>query len=125
MDAPEIAWPGPIARLARIGVLPTDSRDEALRKETLVLAASVITALAVIWVVTYSILGLYWSAAIPFAFQVVSVVNLALLARTKRYRFFRACVLTLSLVLPLLLTLSLGGFEPSSDIAYMSNTGHI
>src|SRR5437764_10391959 len=111
MDAPELTWPGPIARLARIGFLPSDSRDDARRKETLVLAASVITALAVVWVVTYSILGLYWSAAIPFAFQVVSVVNLALLARTKRYRFFRACVLTLSLVLPLLLQLSLGGFE--------------
>jgi hypothetical protein len=61
-------WRVRIERLARVGVLPTDSRDEALRKETLVLAASVITALAVVWVATYWALGLYWSAAIPFAY---------------------------------------------------------
>ena len=68
MDTLEAAgWPAPVARLARIGVLPADSAEEALRKETLVLAASVMTALAVVWVLVYSILGLYWPAAIPFA----------------------------------------------------------
>lgn len=61
-----------MGRLARIGASPEDSRDEALRKETLVLAAALITALAVAWVVAYSLLGLYLSAAIPFAYQVVS-----------------------------------------------------
>lgn len=97
-------------------------RDEALRKETLVLAASVITSLSVIWVATYSILGLYWSAAIPFAYQVVSIANLAAFARTKRYRLFRACELALSRVLPFVLQLSLGGFLPSSGVVLWSFT---
>ena len=65
-----------LRRLAMIGASPEDARDEALRKETLVLAAVLITALAVVWVVAYSVLGLYLSAAIPFAYQFVSVVNL-------------------------------------------------
>ena len=39
-----------MGRLARIGASPEDGRDEALRKETLVLAAVLITALAVGWV---------------------------------------------------------------------------
>jgi adenylate cyclase len=115
-------WRGSIVRLARIGVLPTDPRDEAIRKETLVLAASVITTLAVIWVVTYSVLGLYWSAAIPFTYQVISVANLAAFARTKQYRFFRASELALSLVLPFVLQLSLGGFVPSSGVVLWSFT---
>jgi class 3 adenylate cyclase len=105
-----------------MGVLSTDSRDEALRKETLVLAASVETALAVVWVATYSALGLYWSAAIPFAYQVVSIISLAVFAKTKRYRFFRARVLALSLVLPFVLQLSLGGFLPSSGVVLWSFT---
>jgi hypothetical protein len=105
-----------------IGVLPTDSRDEALRKETLVLSASVITAIAVIWVGTYWALGLYLSAAIPFAYQLISLTNLALFAKTKRYRFFRACELALSLVLPFILQLSLGGFVPSSGVILWSFT---
>src|SRR5438045_3921096 len=99
-------WRSQVERFARIGALPTDARDEALRKETLVLSAAFITGLAVVWVVTYWVLGLYLSAAIPFAYQVVSVVNLALFARTKRYRFFRVCELALSLVLPFFLQLS-------------------
>ena len=76
--------------LARIGASPGDSREEALRKETLVLAATLVTALAVAWVVAYAVLGLYLAAAIPLAYQIVSIVNLTLFAKTRRYRFFRA-----------------------------------
>ena len=122
MEEVSTGWRGALARLARIGGLPTDDRDEALRKETLVLAASLITVLAVVWVVTYSILGLYVSAAIPLAYQVISVINLVVFARTKRYRFFRACELALSLLLPFFLQLSLGGFVASSGVILWSFT---
>ncbi|HYU56437.1 MAG TPA: adenylate/guanylate cyclase domain-containing protein, partial [Actinomycetota bacterium] len=123
MDATATALErGPLGRLARIGTLETDGPEEALRKETLVLSASTITALAVVWVVTYWALGLHLSAAIPFAYQVISVVNLSLFARTKRYRFFRASELGLSLLLPFLLQLSLGGFVPSSGVILWSFT---
>lgn len=46
------AWTGSdlIGRLARIGSLPADSPDEALKKQTLVLVACTITALSVVWV---------------------------------------------------------------------------
>lgn len=37
-----------IGRLARIGSLPDDSPDEALKKQTLVLVACTITALSVV-----------------------------------------------------------------------------
>jgi adenylate cyclase len=113
---------GGIARLARIGVLPTDDSEEVLRKETLVLASSLITALAVVWVVTYFTLGLYVSAGIPFVYQVVSLVSLAVFAKTKRYRVFRTCQLAISLVLPFLLQLSLGGFVASSGVVLWSFT---
>jgi len=113
---------GRLGRLASIGALPTDSREEALRKETLVLSACLITALAVVWVVTYWALGLYLSAAIPFVYQVVSVINLSIFAKTKRYRFFRACELGLSLALPFFLQLSLGGFVSSSGVILWSFT---
>jgi adenylate cyclase len=109
-------------RLARIGASPEDGRDEALRKETLVLAAVLITALSVVWVAAYSLLGLYLSAAIPLTYQIVSVINLMVFAKTRRYRFFRACELGLSLVLPFALQLSLGGFVPSSGVVLWSFT---
>ena len=108
--------------LAHLGAVPSDSPAEALRKETLVLSAGIIGALAVVWVVTYGVLGLYVSALIPFTYQVVSVINLTVFAKTKRYRFFRACELGLSLVLPFLLQLSLGGFVASSGVLLWSFT---
>ena len=115
-------WRGWVGRVARIGVLPTDSYDEALRKETLVLFASFITVLSFIWVGTYWALGLYVSAAIPFAYQAVSVANLAVFAKTKRYRVFRTSALALALVLPFVLQVSLGGFLPSSGVVLWSFT---
>jgi adenylate cyclase len=113
---------GPLARFAKLGALPADTADEALRKEILVLSAGLITALAVVWVVTYWVLGLYLAAAIPFAYQVVSILNLVIFAKTKRYRFFRLCELGLSLLLPFFLQLSLGGFVPSSGVILWSFT---
>ena len=74
------------------------------------------------WVGTYWALGLYTSAAIPFAYQAVCVANLAVFAKTKRYRVFRTSQLALGLVLPFLLQLSLGGFLASSGIVLWSFT---
>ena len=113
------AWAG---RVARVGALPTDSRDEALRKETLVLFTGFTALVSCVWVGTYWALGLYTSAAIPFGYQVVCVANLAVFAKTKRYLFFRTSQLALGLVLPFLLQLSLGGFVPSSGIVLWSFT---
>ena len=122
MDARSEPKPGAFRRLVAIGSTPEDDHDEALRKQTLILAASVITALASVWVVSYALMGLYLSAAIPFTYQVASIVNLTIFARTKRYRLFRSSELVLSLLLPFLLQLSLGGFGPSSAIVLWSFT---
>jgi adenylate cyclase len=111
-----------LRRLAGLGSVPGDTPDEKLRKETLVLSASLIASLAVVWVITYWLLDLYMAAAIPLSYQVVSIVNLAVFARTKRYRFFRSCALGLNLLLPVLLQVSLGGFIASSGVVLWSFT---
>ena len=80
---------GSLAKFARIGSLATDTADEALQKEILVLSSGLITALAVIWVVTYWALDLIVPALIPLTYQLASVLNLVVFARTKRYRLFR------------------------------------
>src|SRR6266511_1087392 len=95
---------------------------EGLRRRVLVLAAITITALAIIWVVTYWLLGRHLAASIPFTYQVVSLINLAVLAKTRRYRLFRRSQLGLSLILPFLLQLSLGGFVSSSGVILWSFT---
>lgn len=103
-------------RLATIGALAEEDEEERLRKASLVLTASMITALAVMWVVTYIMLGLYVSAAIPFGYQVISIGSVVVLARTGRFAFFRSSQLGLMLLLPMFLQWSLGGFVASSGV---------
>src|SRR3712207_737879 len=98
-------------------VTPADSEEERVRKTALMFSAVLVTSLAVIWVATYAALGLWLSAAVPFAYQLVSLASFAVFARTKRLPAFRATQLTCWLLLPFLLQWTLGGFAPSSGVA--------
>ena len=98
-------------RLATLGARPDDAEEERLRKASLVRTARMVTALAVIWVATYAMLGLYVPAVIPFGYQIISVASIVVLARTGRFAFFRTSQLTLMLLLPVLLQWSLGAFS--------------
>lgn len=102
--------------LVSIGTLPGDDEDERLRKASLVLTVMMVAAMAIVWVATYASLGLYLSAAIPLAYQVISVASLFALARTGRFDPFRTSQLALILLLPFLLQWSLGGFVASSGV---------
>jgi adenylate cyclase len=112
-----------VERLAFLGVTPDDSDDIRVQKVTVTLAAVVVTLLSVVWVGTYLALGLPASAAIPFAYQVVSVVTLVVFARTKDYRFFRFSQVVLIILLPFLLQWSLGGYAASSAVSLWALEG--
>jgi len=105
-----------LRRVAGIGALPTDSDEDRLRTSVLVLSATLMALLSFVWVGTYAALGLWVSAAIPFGYQIASVLSIYAFARNRRYRLFRSSQLTMSLVLPFALQWSLGGFQASSAI---------
>ncbi|MFN8161539.1 MAG: adenylate/guanylate cyclase domain-containing protein [Solirubrobacterales bacterium] len=107
------AW---VRRLAEIGALPSDSEELRVRKAVLVLSSTLMASLAVVWVATYAVLGLWVSAAIPFAYQLASAASIYTFARTRRYLLFRTSQLWMSLVLPFVLQWSLGGFENASAV---------
>jgi len=115
-------WRSAIEGVAAIGSLPSDTPEERLRKSALVLSSLLIVALSCVWIATYAALGLWVSALIPFAYQVASLVGLAVLARTKRYTIYRACQVTMWLLLPFLLQWSLGGFVESGAVALWAFT---
>ena len=103
--------------LASLGVSDADSDETRGQKVALTLAASTVTALSVSWVGTYFALGLYQAAAIPLAYQVISLATLAVFARTKSYGFFRVTQAVLMTSLPFLLQWSLGGYVASSAVS--------
>jgi adenylate cyclase len=108
--------------LTELGSLPSDSRELQLRKSVLVLSSSLMATLSFLWVGTYAVLGLWLSAAIPFAYQLASAASLYTFARTRRYRLFRASQLLMSLLLPFALQWSLGGFAASSAVSLWAFT---
>jgi adenylate cyclase len=101
-------------RLSYLGAGPEDSNDERLRHGTLILASVLITLISLIWVATYFAYGYPASAAIPAFYQLITVVGLVVLARTRQFGVFRTTQLLMFLVLPALLQASLGGFVASS-----------
>jgi adenylate cyclase len=113
------AW---LQRVAGLGVLPADSDELRTRKEVLTLSSVLMASLAVVWVGTYAALGLWWSAAIPFAYQLASAASIYTFARTRRFLLFRRSQLWMSLLLPFALQWSLGGFENSSAVSLWAFT---
>jgi class 3 adenylate cyclase len=88
----------------------------------LTLSATLMVTLACVWVGTYAALGLWLSAAIPFAYQLASVASIYTFARTRGFRFFRVTQLLMSLLLPFALQWSLGGFATSSAVSLWAFT---
>jgi class 3 adenylate cyclase len=111
-----------MARLVSLGVREGDSEEERLKKAAIILAAALIAVASTAWVITYSALGLYLSAAIPGAYQLITVVSLISLARGWSFRKFTTLHLSAWLMLPFLLQLSLGGFVASSGVILWSLT---
>lgn len=115
-----------IARLAAVGVLPTDDDETRLRKGTLTVAASMFVLVGFIWAAMYVLLGLYVTAVVPFAYSMISLTVLVFFIATKRYAFFRFSQLFLLLLLPFVVQWTLGGFANSGAVmlwAFMAPVG--
>jgi len=117
--SPSMTW---LRGLAELGAEGSDSEELRLRKGVLVLSSTLIACLALVWVVTFALLGLWASAAIPFTYQVVSLIGLLAFARTRHYRLFRSSQLWMCLALPFALQWSLGGFAQSSAVCLWAFT---
>jgi adenylate cyclase len=111
-----------LQRLIDLGALPSDSEQVRLSKSVLTLSTSLMATLSFVWVGTYAVLGLWLSAAIPFAYQLASTASIYTFARTRRYRLFRTSQLWMSLLLPFALQWSLGGFANSSAVSLWAFT---
>lgn len=111
-----------LLRVASIGSDPEDSDDARLEKALLVLSSLMMASMAVVWGLVYAALGAPLAAAIPLAYAALSFVSIAIFSRTRRYGFFRASQLCMSLVLPFLLLIALGGFANSSAVVLWSLT---
>src|SRR5262249_6176298 len=115
--------PGWLRQLAALGTAPSGSEELRLRKAVLTLSSTMMASLACVWVATYAVLGLWVSAAIPFAYQLATALSIWTFARSRRYQLYRGSQLWMSLVLPFALQWSLGGFRTASAVCLWGFTG--
>ena len=106
----------------RIGTRPSDTHDIRLQK-TLVAASTLMMSTAGIgWGLIYIFFSEPLAASIPFAYSGLSFVSITSFALTGQYRYFRFTQMCLSLLLPFLVMLALGGFVNSSGVVLWSLT---
>lgn len=109
-----------VRRFIQLGVSEEDDEQARLRTATTTLIALVVVALSPTWIVTYLMLDRPLSAAIPAAYELITIGALLWLALRGRFRAFAAIQVTLFATLPVLLQWSLGGFEHGSAVALWS-----
>jgi adenylate cyclase len=93
-----------------------DSEQIHLRKSTAVISAIIVAPAAILWGVVYFIAGENLAGLVPSLYAPLTILNLVLYRITHRYRVFEFSQLNLNLLLPLFLSLSLGGFVSSSGV---------
>ena len=105
-----------VALAARVGADPLESGDAALQRLVMVLLAVGTLPLTILWSVVYLAAGAPLAAAAPAVYSLVTPINTALFAWTRNFRLYRFIQLLMTLVLPWLVTMSLGGFRNSSAV---------
>src|SRR5258708_26468279 len=105
-----------LTRIARIGADPLDDDEMRLRKSLLVLCAFPFTVAGAAWGIMYILFGEPLPGLIPLSYAAISLLSILYFGWTRQYRLFRLSQLSLILLLPFFLMLSLGGFVNSSAV---------
>jgi guanylate cyclase len=103
-------------RVAGIGSDPSDSEEVALQKRLAVSLSLAIVPLALVWSAIYFVVGVPLAASIPGSYVLLAPANTAIFALSRDIRLYRFVQLSMFLILPWLLMMSLGGFRNSGVV---------
>ncbi|HET6522101.1 MAG TPA: adenylate/guanylate cyclase domain-containing protein [Geminicoccaceae bacterium] len=109
-----------LVRLQQLGAIGSGSREERLRRATLLLL-SLITCLAgALWGLTYWLLGLHQVALVPFAYTFIVLFSIIGFIVSERFDLFAWTQLSLLLLLPYVCQWMIGGFVPAGGVMLWS-----
>jgi len=109
-----------VDHIARLGSDPKDDEQTRLNKTLIAGAAMLFIPAGMVWSWGYFILGLSSVAVVPLAASLLLLVGLFYYVKTKRYEAFRAFALAQTLLMPVALTVLLGGFVNSGLVILWS-----
>jgi len=105
-----------LTRIARIGASPNDSEDLKLQKSLLILCSFPFIFAGAAWGIMYIQFGEKPAGVIPLSYSAFSILSIVHFSITRQFRVFRFSQLSLILLLPFALMLSLGGFISGSAV---------
>ena len=105
-----------LALAGRVGADPLEGGDAALRRRLLVLMSVGTLPLTLLWSAAYLAAGAPLAALAPAVYSVITPINTALLGWTRNFRLYRFTQLLMTLVLPWVVMMSLGGYKESSVV---------
>jgi guanylate cyclase len=106
--------------LCQIIIQPTDDPDLVFQKQLLMIFTLAIIPIGILWGLVYILNGEIIPSLIPIGYSLVSLANILLCRVTQRYAVFRFVQLSMILLCPFFLMVSLGGFSNGSVVIIWS-----
>ncbi len=101
--------------IAALGAQPDDSDETKLRKRLILIFATVMSLAGLVWgTFAYVLYDSLIATVPPYGYALLTVVNVVWFARSRNFNRFRFIQLALSLLLPFLMMIALGGFVRGS-----------
>ena len=98
-----------------LGARPDDSDEMKLQKRLILLFAAVMSLAGLVWgTFAYFLYDSPIATVPPYGYALLTVVNVVWFARSRDFKRFRFIQLTLSVLLPFLMMMALGGFVRGS-----------
>jgi Stage II sporulation protein E (SpoIIE) len=99
----------------RVGATPDDTDEIRLQKTLVFVFACAMSLAGIVWgFLAYLVYQSALAALPPFGYAILSLVNVVIFASIRRFRLFSFIQLFLTLVLPVLMMVALGGFVNGS-----------
>jgi adenylate cyclase len=105
-----------LTRLQQLSAIGSCSREERLRRATVVLLSLITSLAGVVWGASYAVLGLYQVAAVPIAYAVIVLASIVLFILVERFGLLAYTQLSLLLLLPFVVQWQIGGFVPAGGV---------
>lgn len=103
-----------------IGILPNDDGLTVNRKRFVVYVAIAMSMGGILWGTVCCLIGKYFQSTIPFAYVILSIVNISYFRLSHNFKFVQLFQTSISLLLPFLTQFVLGGFNASGGIMLWS-----
>ena len=99
---------------------PGDDEETRRRRVQFTFASILVIPFGFLWGALYFAFGERSVAVLPWAYSVLTLLNLSVLYRWRRHEVFRVTEHLMALVLPVLLQIALGGYVASSGVIFWS-----